>query len=216
MRLSSYLEISVIGPEIAREGLQRLLQERGFNVRSWPFSQLREMMKIIGDGHGHLVVMPGSAKASAALFDRLRRDAPSARFISLCEDMPTALTDAIDCTVSAAASLDTMTAVLARMAQETPPRDAKCLPPAKEGEIAAPAQLGEKLLSAREGEILCCLANGYSNKQVARELNITEATVKVHVKTILRKLHLMNRTQAAIWAVQNGLVQDADRPPSSV
>ncbi len=56
--------------------------------------------------------------------------------------------------------------------------------------------------SEREWEILRCLASGKSNKSTARELDIAEATVKVHVKSLLRKLGVANRTQAAIWWFQ--------------
>jgi two-component system, NarL family, nitrate/nitrite response regulator NarL len=55
-------------------------------------------------------------------------------------------------------------------------------------------------LSSRELAILRTLMEGASNKIIARRLVITEATVKVHMKAILRKLRLQNRTQAAIWA----------------
>jgi two-component system, NarL family, nitrate/nitrite response regulator NarL len=58
-------------------------------------------------------------------------------------------------------------------------------------------------LSAREKHILGCLANGSSNKVIAREVDAAEATVKVHVKSILRKLRVQNRTQAAIWALNH-------------
>ncbi len=58
-------------------------------------------------------------------------------------------------------------------------------------------------LSEREAEILQCLVNGASNKAIARDLGIAEATVKVHVKALLRKMQLQNRTQAAIWALTN-------------
>ena len=60
-------------------------------------------------------------------------------------------------------------------------------------------------LSERESQILCCLVNGLSNKAIARELRITEATVKVHVKGLLRKTRASNRTQVAIWALNNRL-----------
>ena len=60
-------------------------------------------------------------------------------------------------------------------------------------------------LSARELEILRHLASGRANKVIANDLHITEATVKVHVKGILRKIGATNRTQAAIWAIHNGL-----------
>jgi two-component system nitrate/nitrite response regulator NarL len=59
-------------------------------------------------------------------------------------------------------------------------------------------------LSPREQEILQALVTGASNKLIAIRLGITEATVKVHLKTLLRKLDVNNRTQAAIWAMNNG------------
>jgi two-component system, NarL family, nitrate/nitrite response regulator NarL len=48
-----------------------------------------------------------------------------------------------------------------------------------------------------------CLINGDSNKAIARKIDITEATVKVHIKAILRKIRVHNRTQAAIWAMNH-------------
>jgi two-component system nitrate/nitrite response regulator NarL len=57
-------------------------------------------------------------------------------------------------------------------------------------------------LSPREAEILGCLREGAPNKVIARKLDITEATIKVHVKAILRKIGAANRTQAAMWASQ--------------
>lgn len=59
-------------------------------------------------------------------------------------------------------------------------------------------------LSEREAEILSCLVIGLPNKLIARRLDLCEATVKVHVKGILRKLGVQNRTQAAIYALSNG------------
>jgi hypothetical protein len=52
--------------------------------------------------------------------------------------------------------------------------------------------------------ILRCLIEGGSNKSIARKNDIAEATVKVHVKAILRKIRVHNRTQAAIWGMNNG------------
>jgi two-component system nitrate/nitrite response regulator NarL len=60
------------------------------------------------------------------------------------------------------------------------------------------------LLSPREQVILRCITEGASNKSIARRMDITEATVKTHVKAILRKIRVKNRTQAAIWGIQNG------------
>ncbi|CAN7710811.1 response regulator transcription factor [Bradyrhizobium sp. LjRoot220] len=84
-------------------------------------------------------------------------------------------------------------------------------------------------LSPREKSILRCLIEGDSNKCIARKIDIAEATVKVHVKAILRKIRVQNRTQAAIWGINNGTlprpasssppppVSDAsERPPNSI
>jgi DNA-binding NarL/FixJ family response regulator len=73
-------------------------------------------------------------------------------------------------------------------------------------------------LSTREKLILRCLIEGYSNKCIARKINIAEATVKVHVKAILRKIRVHNRTQAAIWGMNNeALTRPANdsSPPST-
>ena len=59
-------------------------------------------------------------------------------------------------------------------------------------------------LSPREMEVLRRLAS--SNKDIARQLGITEATVKVHIKAILRLTSTSNRTQALVWALREGVV----------
>ena len=64
-------------------------------------------------------------------------------------------------------------------------------------------------LSARELAVLRCLAEGDSNKSIARKSKIAEATVKVHVKAILRKISVHNRTQAAIWAMGHFMSEPA-------
>ena len=67
------------------------------------------------------------------------------------------------------------------------------------------SQLPPGLLSERELEVLRCISRAMSNKLIARECNICEATVKVHVKAILRKIKGKNRTEAAIWAIYHGI-----------
>jgi len=62
-------------------------------------------------------------------------------------------------------------------------------------------------LSPREIEVLTALARGRSNKEIAKELSIGEETVKTHVSNILSKLHLADRTQAAIYGLQQRLVR---------
>ena len=83
-------------------------------------------------------------------------------------------------------------------------------PPAAEkaaGSASTPASPAEGLgiLSARELETLALIARGASNKVIARELDIAETTVKIHVQHILRKLNLSSRVQAAVYAASHGI-----------
>jgi len=72
-------------------------------------------------------------------------------------------------------------------------------------EIARPTQPApaEELLSEREREVLDLLAEGLSNQEIATRLVISERTVRSHVGSILAKLHLANRTQAALYAIRH-------------
>ena len=72
--------------------------------------------------------------------------------------------------------------------------------------IAVAEDAAAPQLSPRELVILRCLIEGNSNKGIARKIDIAEATVKVHVKAILRKIRVQNRTQAAIWGMNNALL----------
>lgn len=73
------------------------------------------------------------------------------------------------------------------------------------GQARSAGSLEEKL-TPREREILSFVARGDSNKVIARHLDIAESTVKIHVQNILKKLELSSRVQAAIFAVEHGLV----------
>lgn len=60
-------------------------------------------------------------------------------------------------------------------------------------------------LTPRERETMVCLARGESNKEIARNLNVAESTVKIHVQNILKKLNLSSRVQIAVYAVEHAL-----------
>jgi NarL family two-component system response regulator LiaR len=79
--------------------------------------------------------------------------------------------------------------------KDTPPAS-HAAPPSEEG------------LTEREQEVLQLIANGRNNREIAEKLVISEKTVKTHVSNILSKLHLDDRTQAAIYALRHGLVTD--------
>ena len=69
--------------------------------------------------------------------------------------------------------------------------------------VPGPKAEPRRPLSSREGDILQCIVRGDTNKHIARRYDLAEATVKVHVKAILRKIQAKNRTQAAIWAASH-------------
>lgn len=85
--------------------------------------------------------------------------------------------------------------VAADHASARPDALAQAVPPPSTGAVRAN-------LSQRESAILAKLTEGVTNKDIANELGICEATVKVHLRTCFRKIGAKNRTQAAIWAVE--------------
>jgi DNA-binding CsgD family transcriptional regulator len=92
-----------------------------------------------------------------------------------------------------------------------PPRRRPHPPGASAPELSAPTRHpGLDGLTAREREVLGLLAAGRANKDIARRLSISERTARTHVSNILRKLALSSRTEAALFAVRTGLVQDDD------
>jgi len=78
-------------------------------------------------------------------------------------------------------------------------------------EINRPSDLplAEEPLTDREAEVLKLIAQGLSNQSIAEKLVISERTVRTHVGHILNKLHLANRTQAALYALREGLTSDS-------
>jgi DNA-binding NarL/FixJ family response regulator len=72
-------------------------------------------------------------------------------------------------------------------------------------EAEAPTHPLIEQLSPREVEVLSGLCRGLANKEIARELNLQEVTIKLHVRTLCRKLEAKNRTQAAIMAKEAGI-----------
>jgi NarL family two-component system response regulator LiaR len=75
-------------------------------------------------------------------------------------------------------------------------------------ELSEPSERGsaEQVLTARECEVLRLVARGQSNRDISEQLDISEATVRTHMSNILAKLNLDSRTQAALYALREGLV----------
>lgn len=97
----------------------------------------------------------------------------------------------------------------AAVAGEAGPQSAAPLP----SSVAPAEAVSEAGLTEREVQILNCLVSGSSNKSIARQLLVTEPTVKAHVKGLLRKIRVSNRTQAAIWALSQTRPAEPPAPP---
>lgn len=76
--------------------------------------------------------------------------------------------------------------------------------------LVAKADIATRQLSRRELEVLCCVASGKSNQEIADDLYLTAATVKSHVSNILSKLELRDRVQLALFAYETELVRPAE------
>jgi two-component system nitrate/nitrite response regulator NarL len=100
--------------------------------------------------------------------------------------------------------------VFAKTSTTNAEEDVEFTDPPKGSQSDDPSRLGSNGhgLSPRESQVLACLAQGSSNKVIARLHNLSEATVKVHLKAILRKIKVHNRTQAALWAIQHHFQND--------
>ncbi|NJC08778.1 LuxR C-terminal-related transcriptional regulator [Polymorphobacter fuscus] len=219
--MGSKVSLAIIGRnEIVREGLSRILVDQGFDIvaTSVDADALRDMA--IGRLALDLIIIDAPSKAEGhAACRSLRTDFPTARIVLLGEDFSVQTTSE---TMSVGAD-----GYLAKHISCEPL--ARSLQLVASGEKVVPSQTvlamiaadwsrpsggmssltmpSDVRLSERERGVLRCLTRGDANKQISRELDITEATVKVHVKAIMRKLGVLNRTQAAILAVTRGLVE---------
>jgi DNA-binding NarL/FixJ family response regulator len=84
-------------------------------------------------------------------------------------------------------------------------RGLRYLPPIARDRLAERTSVVVEL-TPREHEVLTCITRGHSNRDIAEELHIAEKTVRLHVSSVLDKMGVRDRTQAAIYAIQRGLV----------
>lgn len=153
-----------------------------------------EVLKRLRDRYPDMpVVMLTTSRDEKDVIDSLQSGANG----YLLKDMePEELVDALNRIVNQKETVvaGELTAVLARAVQGGEPTD----------EIEAEPSIFSEL-TPREREILCHLAEGQSNKVIARNLGISDGTVKLHVKAILRKLSVHSRVEAAVIAVEKNL-----------
>ncbi len=206
---------------LSREGMVRLLGDTNFEVLGHA-GDLEELDGIAAE-HGHpellLLDLPRETEGLKDHLVALRERAPDMKVVILTTSVqPRPLAEYFGAGVdgyllkdiSTEALIGSLNLVLA--GERVFP--SQLIPLILRGTSAMPTMANTATaeganLSDRELQILGCLVEGASNKMIANRLSVTEATIKVHVKSILRKINAQNRTQAAIWALNNGIHTDA-------
>jgi two-component system, NarL family, nitrate/nitrite response regulator NarL len=214
------IQISLLGKnEIAREGLRQILSSEYFHIRESVADAgalLASLTTPSTDGDTHVVIVDNSfedggldtcrAIAAAKSHSKLVLLANQYVFENVALAFQIGVDGVIIKEISCGPLIESIT--LVAMGEKVFPSQlvanlTNCAPTAYGGDWrASAAAVG---LSAREVEILESIMVGMANKVIARQFHICEATVKVHVKSILRKLGVDNRTQAATWAVKHGV-----------
>jgi two-component system, NarL family, nitrate/nitrite response regulator NarL len=203
---------------LVREGLRLILEKTPFAV-----SVCAKTIDDIGDFEDQAVFIfvVRDKKRSGEMIIRVRDRFPDAKLVAIADDTRgDSLVHALEIGAHAAFftgispeglvnSLNALIAhnvmvVDARVWPQGAPM-ATAIRPAEVSSDVLPRSQEVLQLSAREADILNRIVLGDSNKHIARHFDIAEATVKAHMKAILRKIGAINRTQAAIWAVNNGL-----------
>jgi two-component system, NarL family, nitrate/nitrite response regulator NarL len=213
--------------ELAREGLRRILMSQDFVVCNSAADATSLEFEVSSEGEPHIIIVdkvPGSDALESCR--ELSERYPRARLVLLAdnfeiEEVALAFGSGIDGYFVKEISCEPLVESLRLVAlgeKVLPSQLANNLGAISLGSVAEDwhDNISASGLSEREVEILWCLTTGMANKVVSRRLHISEATVKVHVKAILRKLKVANRTQAAIWAVKHGFERQSEQAEEPV
>lgn len=198
--------------EIVRRGLASIFKESGIRIVA-EAANGAEAIRLARRHKPDVVLLDVRLGAEDGLdsIKRLRSAAPAARVVAFSAfDNPTYVARAVsagahDYVLKSASRADLITAVTGA---------ASGSPPTRGGELRRMAMsMANKQLPAdadvpltpRETQVLRLVAMGLSNREIADALEISVETVKEHVQNLLRKVDLADRTQAAVWALRNGL-----------
>lgn len=215
----SVVTLLVENSRLFREGMKLLLADSPYDIKG-EADCLDDAMAIVNEGFSPALLILDFHEEDIEDFEhirRLRANSANARIVILTNDVSTSkLTKALELGCDAYLLKDMSPEALIQSLTLTmlgekvfPTNLAQLLIEGRLGASANPAPTVRVAatggLSEREMQILRCLVNGDPNKVIANRLKITEATVKVHLKGLLRKISVSNRTQAAIWAVERGI-----------
>jgi len=221
--IDTVLSAVVVGKNsLAREGLRRILAEENFSVQASVESGTSFLLANAEDESPNLFILDNStADHLESELEALNTSFPKSRKVVLSDqfdldEVVEAFKFGVDGYIVKEISCEALmkSLRLVAMGEKVMPSQLAQHLSGMEERSQAP-QLSRnpdvsRILSDREITTLRYLLVGHANKVIARRLEISEATVKVYVKAILRKLRVSNRTQAAIWAFNNGVQVVAD------
>ena len=206
--------VVVGGDMLFREGLKRLLQTAPFELlgEAEKLAEL-EAVKAAGAEPEIVVMIDAPADPKAEWVGELKTLWRGARVVTLSNGVDeTMLTAALRAGVDGCLFKDMSPAALVQAINlvalgenVAPLRMARSL---AEGGRGRAASVSEARLTPREKDILYGLLAGHSNKVIANNLGTTDMTVKAQLRHLLRKIGAANRTQAALWARENGIERD--------
>jgi len=214
------IDVCLVSPnDISREGMALILRNEGFNVLNM-WESVDELVSEKSDSDFITILDCGSVVGQLSTVALAKSSLPNSRLVVVSEQFD--LKTVVDCLsagvhgyiIKSTKSTRMLAALrLVALGEKVVPSDfvdtvSEC---GIERAIGTDydQEIEDAKLSPREFDVLCCLMAGYANKVIARKLEVCEATVKVHVKAILRKLQVHNRTQAALWANTRGIHETA-------
>jgi two-component system nitrate/nitrite response regulator NarL len=207
---------AIVSPErLLRDGVEAILESKGFSV-GLSVSRVKDLARNLPDGDAppDVLILVGALPSNSdeiSALGSVRETVPNLRIIVFAEERadPTFLRRLISIGVDALLPTDLSAEILVQSIRLVLLGEGfmftEYVRRLLEREVLIDASMPG--LTPRELEIISFVAEGQSNKTIAGWLNLTEASVKVQIRKLLRKLGTTNRTQAAIWAVERGLVQ---------
>jgi DNA-binding NarL/FixJ family response regulator len=198
---------------LIREGLGRILQEGGFSVLETT-DDLADLHKFVSQAKPEIILLDWEiSETQIDAVKTLSKTFPEATVVVLTR--PHASQDFLEALAAGAGGYLSVNLSSEDFVQSLRMLASGSLVVAKEKMVGEEIELDLQKpptpyeeLSEREKDVLVLLGKGSTNREIAEDLIISEHTVKVHLRTILNKLALRNRQQAAAYAVQMGLVKD--------
>jgi two-component system nitrate/nitrite response regulator NarL len=205
----------VSSDRLLRDGVEAILESKGFSI-GLSVAHVEEFVRSLpnGDAPPDVLILVGALRSDydeISALGSVRETAPNIRIIVFAEERadPAFLRRMMSIGVDALLPTDLSAEILVQSIRLVLLGEGFMFTDyvrrLLERELLVDASMPD--LTPRELEIISFMAEGQSNKTIADGLNLTEASIKVQIRKLLRKLGATNRTQAAIWAVERGLVQ---------